>query len=129
MNVKLLRKVKDHILAEPLRLYMPSFHYQGSDKEVEFFDGPSGESLGKRPLAKCGTAACIGGWVCALSGEAHFSSERATELLEIDDQMAGNLFFSNPEGFDGIWTGDGTLETAKLTAARIEHFIKTKGRE
>src|SRR5216684_5835607 len=52
MNVKLLRKVAKHILAEPRRIYMEQYCVRSSD-------------------APCGTAGCIAAWGAILGGEAN----------------------------------------------------------
>jgi hypothetical protein len=128
MNVKLLRKVKKHILEEPKRLYMSDYI------KLE------GESFIGREYAKCGTAACIAGWTCILSlkelepkkiKHSINENEKAAELLGISGSTAHRLFIPTnwPERFQGGCSDDGTEGTAKLAAARIEHFIKTKGRE
>lgn len=59
LNVRLVRKIIRHILAEPLRYW----------QEWTIDTGTPGElirSSGQR-FAKCGTVACIGGWAYILS--------------------------------------------------------------
>ena len=126
MNVKLLRKVKRHILAEPKRLYMPAYIIRKED----------GMDI-SRPFARCGTAACIAGWTYILSvksktpprtGDEH---TEAAELLGLTELQADRLFLPGnwPLDFRDGLTGDGKPETAKVAAARIEFFIKTKGKK
>lgn len=129
MNVKLLRKVKAHILAEPKRLYMSSYIKSEAHNMDIGHDYP-----------KCGTAACIAGWACLLElkpkdpyefWQTHSVGPEAAALLGIDDQAAYRLFEPSewPKQFARGRSDDGAKETAKVAAARIEHFIKTKGRE
>ena len=114
MNVKLLRKVRDHIKKEPKR-----FQYGWVWK-------------GK---AKCGTAACIGGWAFILGQNLDPKEVRdqymshaltdlpqiAQRLLRITDQQANRLFVHWPEQFND--------DDPKDAVKRIDWFIKTKGSE
>jgi len=120
MNVKLLRKVQKHILAEPQRW---SFSWAISS-----------------PQAPCGTRACIGGWTVILgkkidlSTGLQFTAENnagvASELLGLTDEERNRLFFYWPEPFlDRSFKYKTQEALAKNAANRIEHFIKTKGRE
>ena len=129
MNVKLLRKVAKHILAEPKRLYMTSFI------RTKKHSGSIG-----RPYAKCGTAGCIGGWACILElkvkdphefWQRHDVAGEARRLLELDYQQEYNLFEPSqwPKQFKRGTSDDGKKKTAQIAVARIEHFIKTKGKE
>lgn len=124
MNVKLLRKVKRHILEEPKRFVMSTVNTHGEPGT------PTG--LGGM-FPRCGSAACICGWVCSLSGKPWSNAyyETARKLLGIPLSTAEKLFDpgSWPSEFEGGLTDDGKLKTAKVAAARIEHFIKTDGRE
>lgn len=130
MNVKLLRKVKRHILAEPKCLLMfgwARFKEQGHKLFTD--DGDT------RPFGKCGTAGCIAGWACILEGEkALIPSEyerKARLLLSLNKLEAERLFYPMhwPQKFSGGSKDDGKSKTAKVAAARIEHFIRTKGKE
>jgi len=128
MNVKLLRKVKKHILEEPKRLYMSDYI------KVE-----SEHHLYGRGYAKCGTAACIAGWTCILSLKETPDAIRRTndvhatggELLGLTPGQAYRLFVPSvwPQKFTRGTSDDGSEATAKVAAARIEHFIKTEGRK
>ena len=117
MNVKLLRKVAKHILAEPKRLYMSD--YVKVKKE--------GDDIG-RSYAKCGTAACVGGCACILSRK-EVDYQEAKELLGLDMEQAVTLFAPSkwPYRFQGGVSDDGKANTAKIAAARIEYFIKSNG--
>lgn len=124
MNVKLLRKVKKHILAEPKRF---CFHW--ARKSLE---------------APCGTRACIAGWTIILGAglmepfdadgdlvipksltrnKMGYYSGPASKLLGITEEQADRLFVYWPSPFK-----DRGYD-AKTAAARIEHFIKTEGKE
>lgn len=118
MNVKLLRKVKKHILEEPKRLMM-------------------GDWVTETKKSPCGTAACIGGWAVILSGkyranmDAGDVQEEAKELLDVEGMESTRLFGPVwwPAKFRGGCADDGEEITAKIAAKRIDHFIKTEGRE
>lgn len=118
MNVRLLRKVKDHILAEPRRLDMSVL--------MSF---PSGESA-----PPCGTVGCIAGWANYLEGGSRGGILTATKLLELGRGYArrDRLFFIVfwPGNFSTRYINAKDAKTrAEVTAERIEHFIKTKGKE
>jgi len=124
MNVKLLRKVKKHILEEPKRFLMTSIDEYGEPGSDTGYGGK---------FAKCGTAACICGWAGILMGlkSDDIDFESAGELLGLDEGQQQRLFEPGmwPEEFVGGTSDDGKLKTARIAAARIEHFIKTKGAE
>lgn len=106
MNIELLRKVQEHIKAEPKRW---TFGWATASHE-----------------SPCGTQACIGGWTVLLSKgttdwrESGLSRE-AMKLLDIDRDQAARLFFCWPEEFMPI--------SAKEATARIDRFIETDGAE
>ena len=126
--VKMLRKVKRHILAEPKRLYMSDWilRDRGNGK-IYLMSGK------ERKFAKCGTAACIAGWTVILAdreGEGRVG-DTAKEILGLNDSQHDRLFAPScwPEKFHQGTTGDGKKRTAEIAAKRIEHFIKTDGEE
>lgn len=131
MNVKLLRKVKKHILEEPKRLYMRSY----VRKRGEGIGLITSDTHRRRAFPRCGTAACIAGWSLILSGKEIDSTQgyrvEACELIGIPVDKSYRLF--DPDGWPAKFRegakDDGKTETAKVAAARIEHFIKTKGAE
>ncbi len=132
MNVKLLRKVAKHILEEPKRLLMRTWIFEKSDKQtrVRMAQG------GSRPFAKCGTAACISGWACIISGHGEEAKKDSfmdvgMRLLGIGYPQAYRLFGPEnwPKEFQRGTKDDGTAKTARIAAKRIEHFIKTNGDE
>lgn len=127
MNVKLLRKVKKHILEEPKRFLMC---YWRVKKRTD----PDGLPTSHAGFAPCGTAACIAGWAWTLEHPHKRIPEKSTEIAEllgIDPVERFRLFSVDqwPEPFQSQFKDNGSAESAKVAAARIEHFIKTKGRE
>lgn len=126
MNTELLLKVRDAILAEPLKFDMASY---------------ASKSL-KSP---CGTTACIAGHTFAI-GRHHknlkgvlrlttqdgcFGSrvaDTAMDLLQITEEQENSLFYECwwPEKFHRQYNEAKTpLQRAKAAARRINHFIKT----
>ena len=153
-TVKLLRKIKAHILAEPKRLNMSEFaqHREGS----------------KAPA--CKTTGCIAGWACLVTVDpeklANLTPQHSevwgpiypTELigklagvrggnfaaaakrrLGITQKQASALFFFEDMMHEGYYwpieysyryqNANNDKERAKVTAERIEHFIATGGEE
>lgn len=126
MNVELLEKVKQHILEEPKRLWMGDWAFKVS---------PTDENA-----PACGTVGCIAGWASLLSNPTQPFSDVANSAddpnvnnLDLDEDTAWRLFYvdSWPVQFvDAYDKARGDLtKRAEITAARIEHFIKTKGAE
>lgn len=122
LNVKLLRKIKKHILEEPRRLVMWAVQLNKSDGSPKFIpDGPTIKET--VPFAKCGTAACIAGWACILSKE-EVGLTRAEQLLGIDDDQSRSLF--NAERWpsaDAYSRAKTQRQRANLAAKRIDQFI------
>ena len=98
MNVKLLKRIKEQILAEPAQFVMSTYF---SDNVLEN-DIP-------RKIPNCGTAACIAGWACTLdlkitpalaSKQAHVQ-DKAESLLKLYRGQAERLFLVSywPEPF------------------------------
>jgi hypothetical protein len=127
MKTKLLRKVQQHILEEPRRLNMRTFR-----TEVTGFyetDPP------------CGTTACIAGWAGLLNDppSRHMNWQEGREVLGLSRPQSERLF--TPPEFGPAthcWPKEfrrrynlarSPAGRAKVAAERIEHFIKTKGRE
>lgn len=136
MNVKLLRKVKKHILAEPKRLVMWTWKLQNTLQPKFLSDGYGNMPRKFIPFAECGTAACIAGWTCLLSGkknvEGNHISQTAIQLLGIPGSLTNSLFVVTfwPGQFRAKYHNAKTQKTrAKIAAERIEHFISTKGAE
>jgi len=131
MNVKLLRKIEKHILAEPKRFWMRWF--------VAVKDGIHKKLYTRvgtwRAYPKCNTAACVAGWACILSGKKVSPNQHlsvlASDILGLDPDQAARLFVPQnwPRQFHAGIRDDGKKETVKTAVARIEHFIRTKGKE
>lgn len=126
MNTRLLRRVAKHISAEPKRLRMAMI---ASSVDPSGKDSPP-----------CGTVGCIAGWACLLSGA---SADEATwgkgqDLLGLDFDESFRLFDFPAGGTDDGWPKEFNEQYIKaktrsakvnVAVARIEHFIKTKGKE
>jgi hypothetical protein len=118
MNVRLLRKIQKHILAEPKRVRMEVIATEDD----------------------CGTVGCIGGWAAILSNkkpDKFGDFKTACRLLGVPlpTTLCGiyqhQLFFTHnwPEKFRNAYqTAKTKRGEARVVARRIEHFIKTKGR-
>lgn len=131
MNVKLLRKVKRHILAEPRRLEMNSW--------CELSE-----------TAPCGTSACLAGWSGILSGlvrkneGGYFDCENwsaigakalgltrdeANRLFRFREQVSAKVKHWPIELSDEYNEAYTPRMRAEITAKRIDLFIRTKGKE
>lgn len=124
MNTRLLRRIAKVIQEKRGEFDMKWFHRIAKDHR-------SAEALCELPKDKqvgCGTTHCIAGWAQVLSPKRDclMDAERdASRLLGLTANEATRLFYADewPSGF-GRWNA-----TKKQAAARIEHFIKTGGRE
>ena len=142
MNVKLLREVEKRILAEPRRFDMMTFGTKLNKRTIR--------ALGKQ-APPCGTVACIAGHVDWMTHPRLFAASVAIDRFARDDSIveraakelglgfelsqdtyAGRLFFDNewPEKFQAALAEAKTpLQRAEVAVKRIEHFIKTNGKE
>lgn len=135
MNIPLLRKVSEHILAEPRRVNMNIGLYQFGDVSIP------GWHRNKPP---CGTIGCIAGWAARLSGTLLPSGGSAADWeggIEDSARKALDLTYSqtrrlfHPEN----WTHDayraldryepGTPNYARAVADYIEDFIAMETEE
>jgi hypothetical protein len=133
LNVKLLRKIQKHILAEPKRFIMAGFFEHGKPGDF-IWD----YSLAGSGFPDCGTAACIAGWAVKLEtgrfGQEATIGRRAEKLLGLDEAtlQRDSLFsvYSWPSKFGRPFreAADPAIR-AKIACARIDHFIATKGDE
>lgn len=129
MNVKLLRKIKKHILEEPRRFLMRTFMVRKNEVIGKTFNSDSYQQI---PFAKCGTAACIGGWAVLLSDgmDAPIGSvrERASQLLGLSpNDMHSEVYEVDfwPEEFSVAYRGAKTQRARATVAAKfIDHLIK-----
>lgn len=124
MNIELLRKVQEQIMAEPKRLNMQFFIMKRENSKNYLRQWPA-----------CGTVGCIAGWTVQMSGFAyeHDSSVgvKAAALLDITFSQADRLFHVHfwPERFRNsirIFPPQ-SPEYALVTKERIDYFIDTKG--
>src|SRR6267142_5039862 len=98
LNVRLIRKIIKHILAEPNRYYQADW-VQTARPGSEIGDGQT--------FAKCGTAACIAGWAYLLSTKdadpherSHVIMETAENNLGIDRDASRFDLFSGEPSYD-----------------------------
>ena len=127
MNTRLLRKVQKAILDHPDQFCMDRWF-----SDCNSVDQPAGG---------CGTAACIGGWAVFLSSKKQKLSfydddfdayGLARRALGLSVPQGGRLFSvgSWPAKFNKSFHSALTIShAAAVAAARIDHFIKTKGKE
>jgi hypothetical protein len=133
-TIKLLRKVKKHILEEPKRFDMGSWGFKKRGRGA--------------PI--CKTVACIAGWATilqtlpgkkllqlpkinlngSLEDESVMLVNRGTgqQALQISYQQAEVLFYVEnwpTEFLDEWYAAKNKKELAQATANRIDHFIKT----
>jgi hypothetical protein len=142
MNVKLLRTIQRHILAEPKRFRMLDWIEKQTPTDPTYIADDSE----RVSFPKCGTVACIGGWAVLLSkkkpSETGYEGYRAAKILGLNrptgiiDRAASvdseRLFFTD------VWPIDFAVKfrlaktpegRARIAAKRIDHFIATKGAE
>lgn len=146
MNVRLLKRVRDRILAEPAQFVME--HYFASRNDIlqeplycYLVDHNVSALDIDRSVPNCGTAACIAGWTYALSRRITpktaalrnaYPEEEAAKLLGISERQAERLFLVDhwPGKFYQQWQERPSLKIrARIAARRIDHFIKTRGEE
>jgi hypothetical protein len=134
MNLKLLRKVKAHILAEAERLNMKEWVTMRKFRpSVDEFDKDQPH------YGSCNTAACIGGWGFLLTYGPRATRKKIADddldetemrgLFGLDSEQAVQLFYvdSWPEDLQKAWeeTGPKAFKArAKIVAKRIERFIQ-----
>jgi hypothetical protein len=136
MNVKLLRKVKKHILEEPKRFRMMGWVLRRNEAATLVEDAGTGSSRVLWEFPQCDTAACIGGWGVLLTAKRKVRTNdlfaRAKRVFGLNQNQASILFgvYDWPGKFQNRFLNSKKPETrAKIAAARIEHFIKTNGAE
>lgn len=146
MNVKLLRKVKKHVMAKPSRLRMGNWISSTNprfDRLVrvaagyfDFSDWIEGENNdygepSRQKIPDCGTVACIAGWTCALGTRGRLMDGvryTAQNLLGITSPQADALFYVQnwPTELKQRYIKAKTVrQRAKVAGDMIEHFIKT----
>ena len=134
MNVKLLRKIQEHILEEPKRFVMRTFLIRPPDLDDDVFEGDDGTMV---KFARCGTAACVAGWAVLLHDgmDTRVSNlrSRAKSLIGLKKGFNEDLLFEVggwPTRFEEAYRSAKTQRgRARVAVRRIDHFIKTKGQE
>ena len=125
MNVKLLRKIKRHILEEPRRFAMGLWHIERQpgrtiDGCVNYYFSPN-KFESEQKVPSCGTVACIGGWAEIFGGR-----DEAAKLRRNGKLLSVRQW---PKAFLVRYEKARTPRArARIAAERIEHYIKTKGR-
>lgn len=144
--VRRLEAVIECIKEEPKRLSMADWGTVYNIKSKNFK-----EQAREDDLPKCGTVACIAGWVVLLenrkkrltaarkaaekNGSSHSPDDLdilACEFMDMDMETGGKLFFTGswPDPFSGQYEeADTARGRMKATVDRIKHFIKTDGEE
>lgn len=134
MNTRLLRKVQKHINNHP-----------GSFSMLSWSSDING--IGLVQAAQCGTVHCIGGWAVALDPSTAKALQRqqrrswwqnkARRVLGLTAKQAERLFFIEnwpPRHcsrylLHGSGYNPAGRRATKAVHNRIEHFIKTRGKE
>lgn len=133
MNVKLLRKVAKHILAEPLRYNQNATIARGIPGDVI---EPDGET--EQCVPACGTIACLGGWIALFTYKrpprSGFSFRKIGQALGVTSRQVSALCSYTTSTSGKRWPAQYAKRynrattprgRAKIAAERIEHFIKT----
>lgn len=138
MNIKLLREIAKVIIEKPRQFNMNYWH-KNEKERVRAMNAGEYKSFGalcdlpQEKQIACDTTHCIAGWAQALSPDRKCkvkADKDAKRLLGLTPTQAKRLFFCSswPDKFRGknndLWN-----PTRKQAAARIEHFIKTRGAE
>lgn len=116
INVERLREVQENIKNHPEHFDM-SYWYKDKLGTIVYKTPKS-----KEQMLKCGTTACIAGWLCIgenLNDGADIAT-RAREIVGCDTYMLFN---------DCYWPEQFLPVTPESAIARIDHFIATDGRE
>ncbi|HLL74864.1 MAG TPA: hypothetical protein VK421_06330 [Pyrinomonadaceae bacterium] len=115
INKTLLRRVRNHILAEPRR----------------YNQRKAAERVSKR-TSSCCTRACIGGWADMLEGDdvrkpGDVDLDRAAEKLGFNDRQAVTVFYGDwPKEFEAAWKDSTPRDVAaRLAADYINRIIRT----
>jgi hypothetical protein len=137
MNVKLLRKIQKHILAEPRRLNMEWIATAAREVAVD-------------KIPPCGTICCISGWASVLSrpsvklrvvehflynpkNKKSYAARDGMEKLQIDQDQGLRLFYVSywpPMLRNRFWDSKGNKQLeAALAVERIDLFIESEGKE
>lgn len=136
LNVELLNKVADAILAEPRQFIMATWFSKSGGTGTGWQLSPETRDI-PREIPNCGTAACIAGHVIAVfegvnPARAHamnftYIKSRAADLLHITGDEAERLFFvaNWTNDFREAWEEAVTVEArAQVAYDRIQYFIE-----
>lgn len=112
MNIELLKRVRDKILADPDSFDVNEWH----------------------SVHDCQTTMCIAGWACRLVNDtdkrAWFISEHAIKYLGITYNQSKRLFYEDQWPFELQLHGiDNVVERAERAAKRIDRFIESQGQD
>ena len=134
MNVERLRKIKDHILEEPLRVNMgPLICSRGNRKllDANWCIDITLPLSHRRRWPDCGTVGCIAGWEIILYG--HPETEGANDAERRLELPNDDLFYVYrwPGGLRDKISGlrGGTPAYAAVVAEAIESYISSNGWE
>ena len=130
MNIELLEKVKEQILREPKQFVIHGWFANELRKDAtEIFGIPKNVKI-----PNCGTAACIKGWAACIVANNKPNQIPSLSLAscnlcltKLQEQILF-LFKYWPSQFKKI-KSEGTIAFARQAARRIDHFIKTNGKE
>jgi hypothetical protein len=140
MNVELLKKVADEILARPEQFRMESWFTPKLDS-----------------IPECGTACCIAGWAITIATDAriegkfaplvarrgfsfgdagpvsscsaHVAAQKALDLTSAQAELLFYTYEWPPRFRDAYIESRNSTTRADVAFARIMHFIKTDGKE
>lgn len=138
MNIKLLERVKAHILEEPRRLCMSEVLTKSNHPiDWGYESGFNSMAAASKDLSKdeqppCGTVGCIVGWGSKLSHKTNQNVYTDSSVFKIEYDAGKRLFYVDewPRKFRLRYGKCRTAkQRAKVTAERIDHFIKTNGEE
>lgn len=142
--IKILRRVKRHILARPTRLCMSKWLIKKIDSGREDYYSGDWDGAKFQKYPPCGTAACLAGWTTMIAlPEREIAAVNVEDIaareLGLDYTQKHKLFyvapicttaFGWPEPFRSDYLkAKSQTARARIAAARIDHFIATGGNE
>lgn len=124
--IKLLRKVKRHILEEPRRFKMYCTITQGIPNKG-YYNADDNKSEVRFP--SCGTAACIAGWIVILTDDKDWRPigvlRRAQIILGLGPDQASTLFYPHDWYYKHeYFKARSQKARARIAAKEIERFIR-----
>lgn len=129
LNVRLLRRIKKHILANPSRFFMGWYVARGVPRS-RHFDLPNSLRFSVLDLPstvpECGTAACIAGWANLFTGHKPTAHRSAAKALGLPNDNGLFSIYEWPCKYrDKYRSAKTSRARARIAANRIEHLIKT----